>query len=214
MRLAPPDLSAPLQPVEDIVALLRADRQLTELSIEDADAAGVQAKAVSIAESHLVRATFAQAVLEQLQIMDCRLENCDLTAAKLAASSWRRIEIRGSRCSGIQMQTSVLKDVYFKGCKLDLANLRFSKLENVIFEDCIVSELDMYSATLKDVSFINCDIDQVEFSDAKLTRVDISQSHIVSLNGVRSLAGLHISSEQLIQIAPILAANLGIIVKA
>jgi uncharacterized protein YjbI with pentapeptide repeats len=73
--------------------------------------------------------------------------------------------------------------------------------------------MDFYHATLKNVTFVGCDIENVEFSGSILTHVDLTASRIVSLRGLRGLKGAWISAEQLVQLAPALAQEIGVIIK-
>lgn len=212
MKVVPPDISDELVDVNDLPGLLRKDETLSGLSIHDASAAGLRLKSAVINDAKLVKCDLSQATIEKLQLQDCIIDNCDLTASVLADSSWHAVEVIKARCSGIQLHTSLLKNVLFRDCKLDMANLRFAQLENVVFENCIITELDLYTSKLKNVSFIGCDIEDVEFSDAQLHHVDLSRSTIVSVKGIRGLKGAHISPEQLIQLAPYLAQEIGLIV--
>lgn len=121
--------------------------------------------------------------------------------------------VKNSRCSGLQLQQSTLKDVTFTGSKLNLTNFRFSKLSNVLFEDCILDETDFYMAELKNVSFENCTIDKPEFSSTKFKNVDLRTSVLTNISGINSFSGVIIDSTQLISLAPELAHELNITVK-
>lgn len=213
MKLLRPDIPADLHVVSSARHAFLQDETLIGLHIQHTDVSGLSAKNVVIQESKLTRSTLTQLAIEKFQAGDCLFEHCDLTASSLADSSWHAVEMRDTRCSGIQLQTSLIKNVLFKNCKLDMANLRFSTLENVIFEECVVAEMDLYNATLKNVAFIQCDIKNVEFSEAKLQKVDLSAARIISIKGLRSLKGATISTEQLFYLAPSMAADIGIIVR-
>ena len=212
MKLLQPDIPRSLRSITDLAALLHRDEALSGLAIDHQDITGITAKSAVLNESKVVTCSFAQAKIEKLQVRDCTFEHCDFTACVLADSSWHAVEISESRCSGMQMQTSALKNVVFKNSKVDFTNFRYAHLENIIFENCTLTELDLYSAALKNVSFIRCTIDNVEFSEAKLQNVDLSSAYIVNLKGIRSLRGAHISPEQLLQLAPYFAQELGILV--
>ena len=213
MKLRPPDLPSQLIDVTDFAALLRRDETLSELRVAEADASGIRLKSAVLQESQISNSSLSQVRIEKLHIRDCIVDRCDLTASVLADSSWHSTVVRSSRCSGIQLQTSLIKDVHFKNCKLDMANFRFSKLENVIFESCAIAEIDFYHASLKRVAFVDCDIDRVEFSDSTLVEVDLTRSRIMSVKGIRGLKGACISSEQLIVLAPYFAQEIGLIIK-
>ncbi len=136
--------------------------------------------------------------------------NCVLTTTSCGESSWHRVSVDNSRCTGLGLQTSTLQDVVFTDCKLNLVNFRFAKLKNVVFEGCDLSEADFYCSELTNVRFDGCALDGVEFSGSKLKRVDLRCSDVSSLRSANSLTGAIIDSTQLIILAPLLAAEAGI----
>jgi uncharacterized protein YjbI with pentapeptide repeats len=168
---------------------------------------------MAIEESLVVKTDFSQTHIEKFETKDCVFKDCDLTATSLASSSWHVVEVSGARCSGIQLQTSVLKNVLFKGCKIELANFRFAKLENVIFEDCLINDIDFYNATLKNVVFSGSSIENITFASARLKSVDLCDAHLVSVKNVSGLKGATISYEQLTFLSPYFAQEFGIIIK-
>ena len=145
-------------------------------------------------------------------MVNSQFESCSLITSDCSDSNWHSSELINCRASGLQLQSSIQKNVHFKNCKLDLANMRFAKLTNVTFESCVVTGMDFYNAALKDVTFLDCVIEDIEFSGAKLHNVDISPSHIVSLKGIHYLKGAVINNEQLIYLAPLFAQEIGITV--
>lgn len=213
MNMLRPDISDDLLPVDDIASLLKKDETLRELHIQGSNAAGLSVKSAVLDDCRIQKCDFSKTTIQKLQLQDCRVEHCDMTACIFEDSAWHAVEVVGTRCSGIQLQKSLIKNTLFKDSKLDFANLRFARLENVIFESCVIGQMDLYSAQLKNVLFVGCVIEAVEFSEAKLQRVDLSGATIVSLRGVTGLKGAIISPEQLIQIAPYLAQELGLVIK-
>jgi uncharacterized protein YjbI with pentapeptide repeats len=111
------------------------------------------------------------------------------------------------------VQNSSFKNVQFTGCKLDIVNFRFTTMENIIFEECMLDDADFYGATLKAVTFRNCTISKITFAAAEMRAVDLSESTIQSIQGIDSLKGTTLSYDQLVQLAPYFAAELGITIK-
>lgn len=213
MKLLHPDIPTDLSDVEDITPLLYVDDKLRGLRIENVTVSNLRLKGLAIEESLIHKTDFSQTHIEKFETKDCRFKECDMTATSFANSSWHVAEVIGARCSGIQLQTSKLKNVLFKGCKLELANFRFSTLENVIFEDCMINDLDFYSATLKNVAFSGSSIENISFAGARLKNVDLSDAQIMSVKNTTGLKGATISYEQLTFLAPYFAQELGMIIK-
>lgn len=178
-----------------------------------APANSLRLKSAVLQNTKLVKCSLVQTIVEKLQLQDCVIESCNLTAGHFAEASWHVVNLINTRASGMQLQNSLLKHVIFKNCKLDVVNLRFAKLENVVFESCVVTDLDLYKSQLKNVQFIDCDLIGLEFSEAHLQNVDLTRSRLVSIKGLRGLKGATISSEQLMQLAPALAQEIGLLVQ-
>jgi uncharacterized protein YjbI with pentapeptide repeats len=213
MTIAAARLPKDLPVVEHLKQLIMSDETLLTATIRNEDISQLIAKSFSAAELRLEKVNATQAKLEKTSFSDVELVNCDLIATGFPEASWRRVVIKNSRCSGLQLQTGTLKDITFSGCKLNLANFRFSKLSNVCFQDCVLDEADFYAAQLQNVAFVNCNLNKTEFSGAKLRRVDFRTSDILAVLGIGSLAGAIIDSAQLIALAPLLASVLKIEVR-
>jgi len=211
--VALPQLSADLERLANLEQLMLRDETLLGAALASEDVSGVRAKGFAGSELRLEKVTLSHAKLEKLGLTDTELLACELIATAAPDSSWRRVLVKDSHCSGLQLQASVLQDVTFVGCKLTMANFRFAKLKNVCFTDCTLDEADFYEAQLQDVIFKNCSLDRTEFSGAKLKQVDFRTSDIVGILGLRSLAGATIDSIQLVALAPLLAGELRITVK-
>jgi uncharacterized protein YjbI with pentapeptide repeats len=105
-----------------------------------------------------------------------------------------------------------MEEVTFKGCRLDYANFRHSTIEQVSFEDCRLDEADFQGASIDATRFCGCQLTQADFSKAKLSLVDLRGSEL-GLAGSVLLAGAIIDRLQLIDLAPVLAQELGITVE-
>ena len=213
MKMIHPDIPNDLTAVADISNLLRSDDKIYAINLSDFDMQGCRLKGTIIEESRICKTNFSDVHIEKFGSKDCIFKDCNFTASNFADSGWDSIEIINTRCSGTQMQNSVLRNVLFKSCKIELVNFRFSKLENVIFKDCVINDADFYNATLKNIEFINCDIEKIAFFGAKLKSADLTTSRIISVNGVDGLKGATINYEQLITLAPYFAQAIGIVIK-
>lgn len=193
-------------------AALTKQANLRNLELNDVDWSNQEASLVKLDEISATSLKLSSAKLSKFEISDCRFKNCQLTGTKLIDSNWLRVEVIGSRCSGLDLAGAHLSDAIFKDCKLDLANFRWAEFKRVKFQDCELREADFGGAKFYDVSFTNCNIEQVDFSQAKLTNVDLQTSALIDLKGVLSLKGAMLSRDQLIQISGALAAEAGIII--
>jgi uncharacterized protein YjbI with pentapeptide repeats len=115
--------------------------------------------------------------------------------------------------TGWDVSRGAIKDVHFLNCKIDIANFRFAKMQRVRFEDCVLVGADFAAAHLTDVSFERCILERTDFSQSHLKQVDFRTSDMRGLSGWQYLKGAIIDNTQLLEAAPYLAQEIGIIVE-
>jgi len=213
MKIAHPTLPASLIPLLDAADFLVEEDTISGALVEDTWLTTDDLEHASIIESRLSRVDFSSVNVSRFDVMDVEFKGCNFTATKFPDSTWRRVVIEGARCSGMHVANSSLKHTVFKNCKLELVNFRFSELENVVFEDCAIEEVDFYDATLRNVEFVGCTIKNITFMGAKMFNVDVSKSTLDDIKGVNTLKGVTMSYDQILGIAPLLAAGAGIRIK-
>ncbi|MFI0929152.1 pentapeptide repeat-containing protein [Streptomyces sp. NPDC021012] len=168
---------------------------------------------------------------EGARFLDCALRECALDGARLtgarfldsvltgvrgvgtelAGAQLRDVEVVEARLGGTQLHGAVLERTVVRGGKIDYLNLRASKLKDVVFEGCVLSEPDFGGAVLQRVEFLDCVLTGADFTGARLTDVDLRGVQRLEIAaGVESLSGAVISSMQLLDLAPVLAARLGV----
>jgi uncharacterized protein YjbI with pentapeptide repeats len=169
------------------------DARLLECTVTEADLSEVKLGGARLTDTrfHAVRGTGLAAANSVW--LDCSLDGARLGAVALYGAQWRRVHVIRS--------------------KIEFLNARGARLREVIFEDCQLVEPDFAAAVMEDVTFDGCRLVSPEFSQAQLNRVDLSGADLVSPHGIPSLRGASISRLQLIDLAPALAAQLGITVK-
>jgi uncharacterized protein YjbI with pentapeptide repeats len=91
-------------------------------------------------------------------------------------------------------------------------NLRGARLTDVSFGDCVIDELDLGGATLQRAAFPGTRIGRLLAPEARLTDVDLRGARVDDIEGVEGLRGATVSLDQLLDLAPTLAARLGILV--
>lgn len=161
--------------------------------------------------SKLEQCSLISRVIPKLRLWDSVFVRCDLSANKLFEAGLLRSEFLGCRGTGLQLGESDVQDVRFSNCKLNMANFRKCKLTRVVFENCILDEVDFNAAKLTDVAFIKCELNKTDFSGAKLQAVDLTKCGIRGIRGVMSLKNARITEEQLFELAPLLAQEVGLV---
>jgi len=103
-----------------------------------------------------------------------------------------------------------VRRVHFDQVKLDAVNFRGAALIDVVFTDCLLREVDFGGAKLTRVRFPGCTFEEADFSRAKLADVDLRGARLHFKAGLDALRGATIDGGQLVELAPALAAHLGL----
>jgi uncharacterized protein YjbI with pentapeptide repeats len=168
------------------------------------------------------------------RFLDCRLSSSSISGGDLEGSTWRGgglsgvrfvgttlvrslwqgIELEDCALSGVELFGAQLRKVVVRGGILQGVNLRQTRLQDVLFEDCVLRDVDFGAATLERVRFPGCRIEQVDLSAVKARGVDLRGARITIQRGMDRLRGMVIDHGQLMDLAPALAAELGLEVRA
>lgn len=178
------------------------DLSLDALDLESASIIICSLTGVRSAETNLQYATLAESVLERL----------DLPVVRGMRGRWRDVEIRGTRLGAAELFGSTWDSVHLVGCRLGYVNLRGAELRDVVFTDCTIDELDLGQATLERVAFHDTRVARLDLQGATLKNVDLRGAELREISGVASMSGATVSEHQLMDLAPLLAADRGIVV--
>lgn len=143
-------------------------------------------------------------------LMDVVVSDADWSNERGRGVSWRRVELRRCRLTGVELAEAVLTDVTFTECRLDLAGLRLTRLERVVFRDCRLAECELYEAGLEDVLFERCELRGAVLDGVKVERVELRGCDLAGVSGVGSLRGARIAWDDVVQNAPVFATGLGL----
>lgn len=172
-----------------------------------------KSKATSLNESKLVKTEFNSGLYDHLQMMDVVFESCTLAGVRLPGFSAHRLVFRDCRLSGVQIYEANLHDVVFEDCKLDISNFRNTKFKNVAFVRCNLENADFMSADFTQTNLEGCSLVGADFSQSKAKSLDLRGSDLNSVKGLLSLKNATINQVQLIGLAPMLAAEIGLVVE-
>lgn len=173
---------------------LAPDLELTEIDGGRADGARIVDAAVSRIE----------------RLVDCFLTGCDLANADGRGAKLMRVTIERGRLTGLQLAEAELRDVTIRGCRADLATFGFSRLGSVVFEDCVLADATFLEAQLESVVFVRCDLTGADFRGARLQQCELRGCELRGLQGAESLRGSAIPREDIVRMADVWAAALGI----
>ncbi|MBZ6105928.1 pentapeptide repeat-containing protein [Streptomyces olivaceus] len=199
----------PLTPYED--GGLEPDGDYDALEFRETDLSGQDAAGARFMDCALTGCALDGASLPRARLLDSVLTGVRGVGTDLAEATLRDVELHDARLGGTQLHGAVLERVLVRGGKIDYLNLRRSRLKDVVFEGCVLVEPDFGGARLERVAFVDCALRQADLSAAVLTDVDLRGAAPLELSrGVDRLSGAVISPPQLLDLAPVLAAELGL----
>jgi len=182
--------------------------EFVDLDLSDQDAADAR-----FVECRFQRCGVDGLSLRRSRIIGSVVDAIHGASVDLADATWRDSRITGGRLGAMNLPGATLTAVRFVGSKLGFLNLAGAELDDVVFEGCEIDGLDARGAKLRDASFVDCSINELNVTEARLAKVDLSGARLRSLIGVDNLRGVTISHGQLLDLAPQLAAQLGIEVR-
>lgn len=208
-----PRLEVDLEPVDDWS--IESDSILADCSVDaraDVGVCDAPARDVEMVRSRLTGVALTGAEFERLAIVDCVLENCELSGALLVDCTLVRVQFHNCRMSGLQAGGLAARDVVMSGCRIDGSNFGLSKLTGVQFDECDLKESDFGGAQMEKVEMFDCRLDGSEVSNAKVLSLALNGSSIEGLRGASSLRNTTISSDQLLPLAAPILRSMKIVV--
>ena len=188
-------------------------KDLSERLWQELDIAGENYRSIGLESCQFDGLVATATKFVECQFLDCAFVRGDLTAVQADSDGFERVTFTKVRAGGLDLAAASLKHVQFTSCKLTMANFRQAELRYVVFRDCELDKADFRGARFTNVAFINCLLDGAEMQGVVCTNVDLRQSELVGLVGVASLKGATLSTIQLMGLAPVLAAELEILIE-
>lgn len=163
-----------------------------DCSFDGADLSGLRADRARFSHCRFTEARAADLGLVDASVLDTDLVDCRVGALDASGAEIRRVR--------------------WTGGKVDFANLRAASLREVAFSGCEFADLDLQDARLTKVSFTDCRIGRLALSGAHLVDVDLSRAELAVVDGIGSLSGATVSSEQVHLLAAAFAEHLGLVI--
>jgi hypothetical protein len=189
---------------------LEHDATLAELELSGAPLSDQNARGVSFQTARLTGIDLSGSRLEHVRITEAVLSGCNLANVHARAAHVQTVLIQGSRLTGMALPEGRLTDVTFKDCRIDLASFGSCRLQRVSFEDCTLAQTDFLDAQLHSVGFDGCDLTNADIRGARLKRCELRRSELTGLQGVESLRGAAMEWSDVVEMAGVWAAALGI----
>jgi uncharacterized protein YjbI with pentapeptide repeats len=186
-----------------------------DLEIADDDLSGQDASGARLSGCTLRSTRLDDATLRGARLDGCTLDRVAATTLDLSHGDWTDVTVTDPRWGGAQAFAADWRRVTLTGGKIDYLNLRDAVLAGVVLDGVTVGELDLSGVratglVLRDVVVRELVADRARLGDADLTGLDTT-----ALRGIRGLGGLRgarITDGQLVDLAPALAAHVGLVV--
>ena len=165
---------------------------------------------VEIFGSRVSRSRFVSAELNNLELTDSIIEDCDLSGVLMMDARMMNVRFVRCRMTGVVITTSNLMRVEFAECHLGDANFAMSKLQHLEFSRCEMQEIDFSNSILDSCEIKNSRLQRAQFAQAKVSNLDLRGSELDDLQGVKYLSGATIGSDQVMSLASPLLIEAGI----
>jgi uncharacterized protein YjbI with pentapeptide repeats len=169
----------------------------------------LQATNVKIDRGWWENVNLNEAKLEKLKLTDVRWEECVMSNAEMYMANWQRVEILGSKLTGLELVSPILEDVMIKECSAHYLQMRFGKTKRLIFESCDLKKADFQGTDLSGCLFRNCDLSDAEFSGAKLANTDLRGCNVENIRiGPAEIRGAIVNTTQALYLAGLLGIEI------
>lgn len=204
-RVSPPDLPEHLEPAS---ASRGADLLAARL-----DLAGTANLAYASLEQCTISADADAVDLTGATILDVAIADARIASLKMRGAGIRRLRIAGGRIGTLDLSEARIDELELRGLRLDYLNLGGAKAADVEVADCTIRTIDLPQAELTRVRFSGTSVDEVDPRGLRAVDVDLRGLDALGFLDANSLRGVTLSSFQVQQLAPLLAAGIGIQVK-
>jgi uncharacterized protein YjbI with pentapeptide repeats len=159
------------------------------------------------------RCAFDETSLRRAHISECLLDEVRATSFDTGDSVWRDTLVTVRRVGAMLATGASWSSVRLRGGRLDLVDFSGARLVDVAIEGCAIGELDLGTAEARGLAFEDCEIELLDVTGARLAGADLTGATIGAVRGVSGLRGATITPVQLMDLAPQLAAHLGVKVR-
>ena len=174
----------------------------------------VAADEVELRDVAVVRARLSRGnLVSKPELVNVRLRDVDVAGFAAREGRADRVLVDAGRLRGVVWANGVLRDVELRGVRGDDLSVRFSTLRRVVFRDCELAGLDLTESVLDDVRFERCRLPGVRFHRAQVKTLRIEGCDLAGASGVEALAGASVHPDDLLGLAPSMAAALGLTVE-
>ncbi len=182
------------------------------VSFDGVDLREGQAQDSRFLDCVLTGANLDELRLDRAHVIDTAFSACHAGTLHAPDGQWRDVAVRDCRLGAVQAHGAVLTRVSIIGGKLDYLNLRGARVETMRLVGVSIGDLDLSTARVADLVLEDCRVRRLDVQGAVLRDVDLRGAELARIDGPAGLKGARISEQQLLELASVFAAHLGVTV--
>lgn len=204
-RVSPPDVPPHLEAASPArnADLLAARLHLT----------GTTDLAYASLEQCSVTADADEIDLSGATLIDVEINDARVASLRLHDAGVRRVRITGGRIGTLDLGAARIDELELRDVRIEYLSLGGSKAVDIEVAGCTIRTIDMPQAELRRVRFTDTRSDEVDPRGMQAVHVDLRGLDAVAFLDANSLRGTTLSGFQVQQLAPVLAASVGILVR-
>ncbi|WP_029261659.1 MULTISPECIES: pentapeptide repeat-containing protein [unclassified Microbacterium] len=207
---APPRISDPDLPREFEPASPARSADIIAASLE---LSGTVDLAYATLEQCTVSADAEAVDLTGATVVDVEMSGARIASLRMRDTGVRRLRIAGGRIGTLDLSEARISELELRDVRIDYLNLGAAKVTDLEISGCAIRTIDMPQADLTRVRFTATTSDEVDPRGMRATDVDLRGLDAMTYLDANSLRGTTLSSFQVQQLAPVIAAGLGIQIK-
>lgn len=146
-------------------------------------------------------------------VVDVDLPGVRIASLKMRDAGVRRVRIRGGRIGTLDLSQASVAELELREVRIDYLNLGAAKITDLEVTGCTIRTIDLPQAELTRVRFADTSSDEVDTRGMRAKDLDLRGLDALSYLDALSLRGATLTSFQVQQLAPVIAAGIGIQVK-
>lgn len=170
---------------------------------------GTEARSMLFDQVQFTRVDLSRSRLPTIEMIDAKLDACDLAGAEWERGRFTRVEMNGCRLVGAKFFDATIDDLMVRESNCELAIFWSARFRRVRFERSMLRRASFEGADLSGVVFRGCDLTGADFRNAKLVGTDFRGSDITGLQvGIGDLKGAIIDPPQAMELATLLGVTI------
>lgn len=192
---------------------LEPDADLDGLTFRGLDLAGRDASRARFLDCQVDDCDLEGVVLDGARVLDSTWTAVRAGALRAPSSTWRDVTLTDLRVGAFTAFASTWTRVTVTGGKIDYLDLRESTIEELRLVNVTLGDLDLSHARVQRLVVVDCDVRRLDTTQAHLTGCDLRGARLRVLEGVGGLGGATVTRDQLLDLAPLLAHHVGLVVE-